>query len=144
MVFFKLPKFKKTASELQDNTDMWLSLLKNTFSLKACPQEITGEIFKLFLEIAEKKQVTPDDLDRYAVSLERSYQMREIANFAREEAREEARAEAIIEKAEAIMEKSNQFAIKLLMMNEPIDKVMYLTELSREQINKLLSQLPKS
>ena len=129
MIFIELPKFNKTASELQGNTDTWLFLLKNTFGLKACPTEITGEVFKLFLEIAEKNQLTPDEMDRYAVSLERSYQMREIANFAREE---------------AIMEKSNQFAIKLLMMNEPIDKIIYLTELSREQVKKLLRQLPKS
>ena len=76
-------------------------------------------------------------MDRYAVSLERSYQMREIANFAREEGREEGRAEAT-------MENSKQVAIKLLMRNEPIEEIMHLTELSREQINKLLSQLPKS
>ena len=64
-------------------------------------------------------------MDRYAINLKRSYQMREIANFAREESKMEV-------------------AIKLLMMNEPIDKIIYLTELSREQVNKLLSQLPKS
>ena len=87
----------------------------------------------VFLEIAEKKQLTQNDMDRYAISLERSYQMRAVANFAREEAREEA-----------IMEKSKQVAIKLLMMNEPIDKIMYLTELSRDQVTKLVSQLPKS
>ena len=129
MVFIELPKFNKTATELQGNTDTWLYLLKNTVGLKACPPEITGEVFKLFLEIAEKKQLTPNEMDRYAVSLERSYQLRGIVNFAREEAREE---------------NSKQIAIKLLMMNEPIDKIIYLTELSREQVNKLLNQLPKS
>jgi predicted transposase/invertase (TIGR01784 family) len=129
MIFIELPKFKKTASELQDNTDTWLYLLKNTFGLKACPREITGEVFKLFLEIAEKKQLTQNDMDRYAISLERSYQMREVANFAREEGREEMK---------------NQFAIKLLMRNEPIEEIMYLTNLSRDQVTKLLSQLPKS
>ena len=72
-------------------------------------------------------------MDRYAISLERSYQMRAVANFAREEGRLEEREEM-----------KNQFAIKLLMRNEPIDKIMYLTDLSREQVTKLLSQLPKS
>jgi predicted transposase/invertase (TIGR01784 family) len=76
-------------------------------------------------------------MDRYAVSLERSYQLREIVSFAREEAREEGKAEA---KQESKME----FATKLLMRNEPIEEIMYLTDLSREQVNKLLSQLPKS
>ena len=80
-------------------------------------------------------------MDRYAVSLERSYQLREIVNFAREEAREEGREEG---RAEATMENSKQFAIKLLMRSEPIEEIMYLTNLSRDQVTKLLSQLPKS
>ena len=47
-------------------------------------------------------------------------------------------------KSPLLMEKSNQVAIKLLMRNEPIEEIMYLTELTREQINDLLSELPKS
>jgi predicted transposase/invertase (TIGR01784 family) len=129
MIFIELPKFKKKASELQNNTDTWLYLLKNTFGLKACPQEITGEIFKLFLEIAEKKQLTTNEMDRYAVSLERSYQMRNIANYERMEGKTEGKTEV---------------AIRLLKMNEPIDKVVYLTDLSHERVKALLRRLPKS
>ena len=92
----ELPKFKKAASELQDNTDTWLFLLKNTFGLKTCPPEITGKIFKLFLEISEKNQLTPTEMDRYAVSLERSHQLRDIANYARMEGKEEGRMEFAI------------------------------------------------
>jgi hypothetical protein len=129
MIFIELPKFNKAASELQDNTDTWLYLLKNTFGLKTCPPEITGKIFKLFLEISEKNQLTPTEMDSYAVSLERSHQLRDIANYARMEER---------------MENKKQFAIKLLLMNEQIDKIMYLTDLSREEVTELLSQLPKA
>ena len=68
-------------------------------------------------------------MDRYAVSLERSYQMRDVANYAR---------------MEGMMEKSIQFAIKLLMRNETIDEVVALTDLSREQVQALLKQLPKA
>ena len=133
MIFIELPKFKKEASELQDNTDMWLYLLKNTVGLKACPPEITGRIFKLFLEISEKNQLTPTEMDRYAVSLERSHQLHDIANYARMEGKMEER-----------IERNKQIAIKLLMMNEPIEKVIYLTDLSREEVTELLSRLPKS
>jgi predicted transposase/invertase (TIGR01784 family) len=133
MIFIELPKFKKEASELQDNTDMWLYLLKNTVGLKTCPPEITGRIFKLFLEISEKNQLTQTEMDRYAVSLERSYQMRDVANYARMEG-----------KQEGLMEKSIQFAIKLLKRNETIEEVVALTDLSREQVQALLKQLPKA
>ena len=50
IIFIELPKFNKQPSDLKDNTDIWLYLLKNTFSLKACPPEIKGKPFKLFLE----------------------------------------------------------------------------------------------
>ena len=38
-IFIELPKFKKKLSDLQNNTDIWLYLLKNTFYLKSCPPE---------------------------------------------------------------------------------------------------------
>ena len=61
----------------------------------------------------------------YGTGLKRTFEGRDIANFAREE-------------------KGNEVAIKLLMRKEPIEEIMYLTDLSRDQVNKLLSQLPKS
>ena len=120
---------------------MWLYLLKNTVGLKTCPPEITGRIFKLFLQISEKNQLTPTEMDRYAVSLERSYQMRDVANYARMEGKLEGKQEG---KQEGMMEKSIQFAIKLLMRNETIEEVVALTDLSREQVQSLRNQLPKA
>ena len=128
MIFVQLPKFGKALRELKSNTDNWLFLLKNAGKLKSCPPEITGDPFKLFLEIAEINKLTPEDMKRYEVSLEKSYQMQNIANFARMEGK---------------MENSQQIAIKLLMRGEPVDDVVSITELSREQIMALFSQLPK-
>jgi len=129
MIFVELPKFNKTVSELKDNRDTWLYLLKNTVGLKSCPPEITGKPFKLFLEIAEKNQLTPTEMKSYGSSLKRTFEGRDIANYARMEGR---------------IERSKQFAIKLLKRNEPIEEIMYLSELTREQIDELLSQIPKS
>ena len=129
MIFVELPKFNKQAAELQNNTDTWLFLLKNTFVLDTCPPEITGRIFKLFLEIAEIKQLTPTEMETYKRSLKQNFYVRDIANCARMEGR---------------LERSRQLAIKLLTRNEPIEDVIYLTDLSREQVLELLSQLSKS
>jgi len=128
MVFVELPKFIKQPSELQNNTETWLFLLKNTFVLKTCPPEITGKIFKLFLEIAEVKHLTPTEMETYKKSLKRSYQIRDIANCAKIEG-----------KMEGKMEERIQFAIKLLKRDTPIEDVIYLTELSSEQVNELLN-----
>ena len=75
------------------------------------------------------RKILDDSVYFNPISLARNRYVRDIADFARMEGK---------------MEKSQQFAIKLLMMNEPIDKIIYLTELSREQINELMTQLPKS
>ena len=76
-------------------------------------------------------------MDRYAVSLERSYQMRDIANYARMEGMMEGE-----KKGEK--KKSIQFAIKLLMRNEQIEEVVSLTDLSLEQVKALMKKLPKA
>ena len=152
MIFVQLPKFGKALRELESSTDNWLFLLKNAERLKSCPPEITGEPFKLFLEIAEIKKLTPEDMNRYEVSLEKSYQMRNIANFARMEGmmegRMEGRMEGLMEgemkgMKKGITEKSQQIAVKLLMRGETVDDIVSITELTREQVTALLSQLPK-
>ena len=145
MIFVELPKFDRSAAELRNNTETWLFLLKNAFGLQSCPPEITGKIFKLFLEIAETKQLTSAEMETYKRSLKQNYAMRDIASCARMEGRMEGRTEGRVEgRVEGRMERSRQFAIRLLKRNEPIEDVIYLTDLSREQVQELVSQLPKS
>ena len=73
--------------------------------------------------------LTPTEMETYKRSLKRSYQMRDIANCARMEGREEGR-----------MEGSRQFALKLLQKNTPVDEIVFLTELSKEQVQDLLQE----
>jgi len=145
MVFIQLPKFKKAPSALSDNTDKWLFLLKNMYNLKSCPPEIQGDPFKLLLDIAELKHLTQEDMDRYAVSLEKSYQMSNIADFAREEGRKEGLKEGELKGIrKGLFEGKMDIAIRLLKRNEPIDEIILLTELSREEIMSIINQLPKA
>jgi predicted transposase/invertase (TIGR01784 family) len=137
LIFIELPKFKKTPKQLKNNTETWLWLLKHTCRLKTCPPEIKGKIFKRFLEIAEVKHLTEKEMETYKRSLKHSHQMRDADICARMEGRVEGRMEGEIKK-------SRQIAIKLLMMNEPVEKIIDLTELSADQIQELLKQLPKS
>jgi predicted transposase/invertase (TIGR01784 family) len=137
MIFVELKKFTKTVSELQDNMDTWLYLLKHAADLKSCPPEITGRVFRQFLETAEIKKLTQTDMETYKRSLKQNFYVRDIANCARMEGRMEGRMEER-------MNYSRQIAIKLLMMNEPVEKVIDLTELSAEQVHELLKQLPES
>ena len=133
MLFIELPKFDKQPSELQNNTETWLYLLKNTFALNSCPPEITGKIFRRFLEIAELKQLTPTEMETYSSSLKRNFYLRDIANCAKME------GEQI-----GVVREKKQFALKLLKRGTPYEEVIDLTELSKEQVIDLLTQLPKS
>ena len=134
---FGFKKFNKQPSELENNTDTWLFLLKNTFELKKCPPEIKGKIFKLFLEIAEVKHLTPKEMETYKKSLENNYYVLDIANCARMEGEQ-----AGIVKGR--MEERRQLASKLLIKGTPIEEVIFLTELSKEQVAEVLERLPKS
>jgi len=125
MIFIELPKFNKQPSELKDNTETWLYLLKNTFALNTCPPEITGKIFRLFLEIAELKHLTPTEMETYNTSLKQNFYLRDIANCAKMEGR---------------IDERKQFAQKLLKKGTSFEEVIDLTELSKEQVLELLKQ----
>ena len=127
--------------ELENNMDTWLFLLKNTFELKSCPKEITGKIFKLFLEIAKVKHLTSNEMETYKKSLENNYYVRDIANLARMEGEQTgiAKGEQI-----GINKGSRKVAAKLLVKGTPVKEVMYLTELSRDQVLEVLKQFPES
>ena len=71
------------------------------------------------------QHLTPDEMETYKKSLENNYYVRDIANFAR-------------------MEGKMEVASKLLLNGTPIKEVMYLTELSKEQVLEVLDRLPKS
>ena len=126
MIFIELPKFNKQIQELRSNTDIWLYLLKNTYNLKSAPKEITGKIFKRFLELAEIKQLTSTEMETYKKSLRHNNYLRDMASCERREGRMEGR-----------MEERNLFAIRLLQKKMSIDDVVSLTDLTKEQVREL-------
>ena len=72
-------------------------------------------------------------METYQRSLKQNFYLRDIAKCAKLE------GEQI-----GIVKEKKQFAIKLLKKGTPIEEVIYLTELSKEQVLEILNQLPKS
>ena len=143
LVFVELPKFNKKIKELKANTDWWLFLLKHTFELKTPPSEITGEIFKIFLEEAKKEYLTQEEMETYAKSLRQSYEVMDIANFARVEGEKRGRMEGRKEgrkegRMEGLIEGEKRIARKLLQKGMVIDEILSITSLTRGQIKELL------
>jgi len=135
LVFAELPKFHKKVEELKTNTDWWLFLLKHAFELKTPPSEISGDTFRLFLEEAKKEYLTQEEMETYAKSLRQSYEVMDIANFAKFEGRKEGRKEGLIE---GLVEGEKRITRKLLQKGMGIDEILPITSLTREQIEELL------
>ena len=138
-VFIELPKFRKTAEELATNTDKWLFSLKNLSKLKDRPAAVQGKIFEELFRMAERKQLTKEEMEEYKKSILEYQDVRDAVDYAREEGfeegiekgREEGREEGIEEGIEA-----EKIAIihKCLQMDLPIENIVFLTEFSEEQI----------
>ena len=137
LVFIELPKFNKEITELKNNTETWLYLLKNTFELNGCPPEIKGKIFRRFLEIAEVKHLTPTEMETYTKSLKRNYYLRDMAKYERTEGEKKGLMEGL-------MEGRRQIAIKLMQRKTPVEDIVSLTDLTKEQVQELLKQKTQS
>ena len=72
-------------------------------------------------------------METYRRSLKQSYQLRDIVNCARMESKLEG-------EVKGKLEASRQFAIRLLQKNMPVDEIVFLTDLDREQVQDLLTE----
>ncbi|MCL1932986.1 MAG: Rpn family recombination-promoting nuclease/putative transposase [Candidatus Azobacteroides sp.] len=141
LIFIELPKFKKQVSELKNNTDVWLFLLKYTSELNACPTEIKEKIFKRFLELAEIQNLTSMEMETYKKSLKQNRFLRDMANCVKEDGRMEGRMEGKMEgRMEGRMEERRQIAARLLQRKTSVEEVVSLTDLTKEQVQELLKQ----
>ena len=123
--FVELPKFRKTADELETNVDKWLFMLKNLSRMEDRPASIQGKIFEKLFELAEIKQLTEKDMEKYEKSVLEYYDVQDAMNCAREEG---------IEKGV----KKEKIAIiqKCFQKNMAIEDIVFFTGFSKEQINR--------
>ena len=132
--FIEIPKWEKKRPKLKDmnKLDKWLAYLSN----KTDPQErynlLTGDKIMTQVALAEERFFSdPDKVLAYirAEKAENDAEARE--DFVREEGRREGRKEG---RREAIEETKRDIAITMLNDNEPIEKIMKYTGLTREYI----------
>ena len=130
--FVELPKFKKTEKELETNFDKWVFLLKNMSKLKGRPAWVQGAIFDKLFELAEIKQLTKDNMEKYRKSILKYHDVRGAVDLAREEALEEGIKKGMREGRE---EEKISIIQKCLQKNMMIEDIVFLTGFSKEQIN---------
>ena len=136
--FIELTKFKKTADELVDIIDKWTFFIKNARKLDVVPSNTDDEGLKEAYEAAAQHNWSKDEYDAYIYDGMREQDARGILTLAERRATE--RGEKIGEKrGEKIGEKNKAIAIAKEMKadNEPIEKIMKYSGLSKEQIEDL-------
>jgi len=134
-VFVELPKFKKTEKEIETNFDKWLFLLRNLYKLENRPASVHGKIFDTLFELAEIKQLTKSDMEKYKKSVLEYRDVRDAVGLAFEEGEEKGIKKGI----ERGIEKGRKEGIdsiiqKCVQMNMPIEIIVELTGYSKEQI----------
>jgi predicted transposase/invertase (TIGR01784 family) len=116
--FIQMPLFTKAESELETHFDKWIYLLKRLESFDKIPAILDEPIFEKAFEVAEVAKMTPQQYEQYQESLLTYIEVKEVVKTAKDDG-----------KREVAKEMKNE--------NEPIEKIMKYTGLSKNEINEL-------
>ena len=129
-IYLEMPKFNKTIEEIESRFEKWLFVLRNLAKLERVPDKLREQIFEKVFETAEIARFTTDQVRNYEESLN---VFRDIKN-SMDTAKEEGKIEGVIEG-----ENKKAFAIAKQMQidNEPIEKIVKYTGLTKEEIQQI-------
>jgi predicted transposase/invertase (TIGR01784 family) len=125
-IYLEMPKFKKSIDELETRFDKWLFVIKNLHKLDRIPEKLKEHIFLKLFETAEIARFSPEEYQNYEDSLKYYRDLKNSLDTAREEGREKGR-----------MEEKTEAAKTGLMEGVPIEIIMKMTGLSRDEIENL-------
>ena len=120
--YMEIAKFDKTEDELVTLYDKWLYVLKNLSRLDERPAALKEKVFTKLFEEAEIAKFTPTELKEYEDSLKAYRDVKNSIDTALEKGREE---------------KAIQIAKKMLAAGMDIDTIINMTDLSKDEIEKL-------
>lgn len=131
-VFVELDKFTKEANELETIEDDWLYMMAKFDKAKEPPKHTKDEIVLSAYKTIEQFNWSEAEYDNYikamlAAQTEELNQKRKFKEG----------------KAEGKAERSIEMAKEMLQDNEPIEKIIKYTKLSKEEIEKLKLEIEK-
>ena len=124
--YVEIAKFDKTEDELVTLYDKWLYVLKNLSRLDKRPAALKEKVFTKLFEEAEIARFTPTELKEYEDSLKAYRDVKNSIDTALEKGREEGKNLKAI-----------QIAKKMLAAGMDIDTIINMTDLSKDEIEKL-------
>jgi predicted transposase/invertase (TIGR01784 family) len=132
--FVQMPLFNKQAHELDSHFDKWLYFLKNLDSFDHIPSILKEPIFEKAFLTLEEANLTKEQLEQYQKSLLTYWELKGVVDTARDEGKEEGRLEG---RLEGKLEGKLEVAMKLKHKELPIEIIIDVTGLSRDEIEKL-------
>ena len=124
--YVEVGRFDKTDEELTSLSDKWMYVLKNLSRLDTRPAALREKIFSKLFAAASVARFTPTELREYEDSLKAYRDIKNSLDTAKEEGREEGREQRNIE-----------IAKKMLAAGMDIDIIINMTDLSKDEIEKL-------
>lgn len=124
--YVEVGRFEKTDEELTSLSDKWMYVLKNLSRLDNRPAALREKIFSKLFAAASVARFTPTELREYEDSLKAYRDIKNSLDTAKEEGREEGREQRNIE-----------IAKKMLAAGMHIDIIINMTDLSKDEIEKL-------
>src|SRR5690606_15890800 len=94
-IYIELINFTKGESELSDDLDRWLYVLKNISSMDKLPLYLRKPVFEKLFQIAEYSNLNKEEKQMYDISLKRKWDQKVVLDYARQEGIEKGRQEGI-------------------------------------------------
>jgi predicted transposase/invertase (TIGR01784 family) len=120
--FLQMPLFKKQEHELENKFDKWCYFLKNLEDFDHIPTILNEPIFQKAFETAELANLTPEQRDKYELSLMQYREMYSVVETALEE-------------------QQIEMAKKMISAGSTNEFVTQITNLNTEYIEKLRQEL---
>lgn len=117
-IYLEMPKFKKTAEQLETRFEKWLYVLKNLNRLDRVPDVLREKIFDKLFEIAEIAKFNQEQILSYEDSLKYYRDLKNSLDTAKAEGKAEV-------------------AINLIKKGYPLNEISQITDLPIEEIEKL-------
>jgi len=137
-VYIELPKFKKTEDELETQFDKWLFILRYLSNLDHKPKKLQNKIFKKLFESAEIAKFSSEERLAYEKSLKYYRDIKNVVDTSKEEGIIEGIEKGIEQGIEQGVDKRNiEIAFQMKKNNEPLEKIIRYTNLTKQQIEDL-------
>ncbi len=145
-IFFQMPLFNKTESELETQQDKWLFFLKNLQNFDRIPEILNEPVFERAFATAEFGTMSPDEQFRYMtqqITLWDNFAVMETATMeaaqvalqeGKKEGRKEGRKEGL---REGRKEEKLEIAREMKRDGMSLDRIVKYTGLSKDEIKQL-------